>query len=136
MLFFAKRQGFCFYNFFSIAGSRHSYSYSKACYSYSRNRSLHSRCYSHYRRKGHPKSKQPIFLLKVISCTRSPHSYFTREGVKLPNLSKNVLYFLRIGKELARVRIAVFFVEFDFHKEPVISEFRFNFVQVINYPKG
>ena len=39
-------------------------------------------------------------LFKVIARSRSSHSYFSREGVTLPNLTKDVLYFSRIGKEL------------------------------------
>ena len=39
-------------------------------------------------------------LFKVVARTRSPHSDFSREGVTLLNLTKNVFYFGGIGKEL------------------------------------
>lgn len=39
-------------------------------------------------------------LLKVVARTRSPHSDFSREGVTLLNLTKDVLYFGGISKEL------------------------------------
>ena len=39
-------------------------------------------------------------LFKVVARSRSPHSDFSREGVTLLNLTKHILYFGRIGKEL------------------------------------
>lgn len=38
----------------SIGENRYSRSYSRGCYSNSRKRDPHSRCYSHYRQSGHP----------------------------------------------------------------------------------
>ncbi len=39
-------------------------------------------------------------LFKVVARSRSPHSDFSREGVTLLNLTKHILYFGGIGKEL------------------------------------
>ncbi len=39
-------------------------------------------------------------LFKVVTCTRSPHSDFSREGVTLLYLTKYIFYFRGICKEL------------------------------------
>ena len=119
----------------SKAGSRNAHSYSKPCDSYSRTKSRHSRCYSHYRRKARPKGKPPLSSLEIIPCSRSPHSYLTREGVTLLNLPKDIFNFLRIGKELPRVLIRVFFIELNLNQEAYGSELRFNVVQEVDNPK-
>ena len=106
-----------------IAGSRYSHSYSKPCYSYSRTKSRHSRCYSHYRRKARPKGKPPLSSLEIIPCSRSPHSYLTREGVTLLNLPKDIFNFLRIGKELPRVLIRVSLLNLILTKKRPVPNF-------------
>ena len=60
---------------------------------------------------------------------------FTREGVTLLNLPKDIFNFLRIGKELPRVFIRVFFIELNLNQEATGSELRFNVVQEVNNPK-
>ena len=119
----------------SKAGSRQTQTYPKPRHSHSRTKSRHSRRYSHYRRKARPKGKPPLFSLEIIPCSRSPHSYFTREGVTLLNLPKDIFNFLRIGKELPRVFIRVFFIELNLNQEATGSELRFNVVQEVNNPK-